>query len=184
MRQMIADAAASVDEARKQWGWYLVLGIILILVGIYAIGAELIATLASVIAIGAVLLVSGVVQIITAFMARGTGHIILLLLIGILDIVVGWSLFQHPGAGALVITLLLGVLFIFGGIYRLVSALLLQFPQYGWAAFSGIVSIILGILLWAEWPSSALWFIGLAVGISLIFNGIAWSSLALRLKNA
>jgi uncharacterized membrane protein HdeD (DUF308 family) len=184
MRQTITDSAASIEAARKQWGWYLALGIVLILVGIYAISSEAVATLASVIVIGAVLFVAGVAQIITAFMARGAGHIILLLLVGVLDIVVGLMVLEHPDAGALTITLLLAALFVFGGIFRFVSALLLQFPQYGWVAVSGIISIILGILLWMQWPYSALWFIGLVVGLSFIFNGIAWSSLALRLKPA
>src|SRR6516225_257839 len=141
MRQIAWDVA----EAHKQWGWYLALGVLLILVGAYAIYAEGLSTLASVLALGIALL-------------------------------------QHPGVGALTITLLLGALFMFGGIFRFVSALWLQFPNYGWVAGAGVLSFILGLLLWIQWPTSAFWFIGFAVGLNFIFAGIAWSSLALRLK--
>ena len=184
MRTIAADVAESVDQAHKLWGWYLALGSVLILVGIYAIYAEWIATMASVIVLGAVLLIAGIAQIVGAFMARGAGHVILLLLVGALDIVVGLMLIEYPAAGALTLTLLLAVVFVFGGIFRFVSAVWLQFPHYGWVAFSGIISIILGILLWTEWPISAIWFIGFVVGLNFIFAGIAWSVMAWKLKAA
>ena len=182
MREAISDVAGAVQAAHKEWGWYLTLGIALILLGGYCIYAETVATLASVMVIGAVILLSGIVQIVAAFMARSAGHIILLLLIGALDIVVGWMLLQHPEFGALILTLFLAVLFVFSGIYRIFAALWLQFPYYGWVIFSGLVSVVLGILLWAQWPVSAFWFIGFAVGLSFVFEGISLSSLALRLK--
>lgn len=177
-------AAADVSQVHKLWGWYVTLGVVLILVGIYAIWAELAATLASVIVLGVALLIAGFAQIISAFGARGAGHVILLLLVGVLDIVVGLMLLEHPLAGALTITLLLAAIFVFGGIFRFFSALWLQFPQYGWMAFSGIVSVILGVLLWMQWPYSALWFIGFAVGLNFIFSGVAWSALGWKLKAA
>jgi uncharacterized membrane protein HdeD (DUF308 family) len=182
MRTIAEGAASSVRDAHKAWGWYMALGVILVLTGIYAIYAGEAATLASVIVLGLVLTIAGVAQVIGAFMARGAGHVILALLVGVLDIVVGIMLLQHPGIGALTITLLLAALFVFGGIYRFVAALWLQFPQYGWVALSGVVSFILGVLLWAQWPLSATWFIGFAVGVNFIFSGVAWAGLAWRLK--
>jgi uncharacterized membrane protein HdeD (DUF308 family) len=184
MRTIAGDVASSIGQARKEWGWYLVLGILLILLGIYAIVYGEAATLAAIIVLGIVLLVAGIVQIVGAFMARGAGHVILALLVGVLDIIVGLMLLQHPGIGALTITLLLAALFVFGGIFRFVSALWLQFPQYGWVALSGALTFILGILLWLQWPVSAAWFIGFIVGLNFIFVGITWAMLALRLKAA
>lgn len=184
MNTVTADVAQSVQQVRSMWGWYLALGIALIVVGAYALYAESQATVASIIALGVVLMIAGIAQIVSAFMARTAGHVVLLLLVGVLDIVVGLMLAQHPDAGALTVTLLLAALFVFGGIYRFVAALWLQFPQYGWVAASGALSVILGILLWAQWPNSASWFIGFAVGINFIFAGIAWSAIALRIKNA
>ncbi len=169
-------------QARHLWGWYLALGVVLVLVGCYAIWAETIATLASVIILGIVLLIAGIAQLIGAFMARGIGHIILILLVGVLDVVVGYIVIQHPGIGALAITLFLAALLIVSGIYRVAAAIWFHIPQSGWIALSGVLSFILGILLWIEWPSSAFWFMGLVVGIHFIFAGLAWSSFAWRLR--
>lgn len=180
MAQIIQDAA----QARKDWGWYVALGVLLILVGIYAIWAEGVATLASVFALGIVLVIAGVGQLFAAFMSRGAGHVVLLLLVGVLDVIVGLMLLEHPVGGALVVTLLLAALLVFGGVFRFVSALWLQFPNYGWVALSGVLSTILGILLWAQWPVSAIWFIGFVVGLNLIFAGISWTWLGWRLKPA
>jgi len=181
--QAVSDVVEPVQKAHKLWGWYLALGIALAALGAYCIYAEVAATVASVIVLGVVLMLSGIVQLGAAVMARGAGHIILLLLVGALDIVVGLILFGHPEFGALIITLFLATLFVFGGAYRFVAALWLQFPHYGWVAFSGLVSLALGILLWTQWPISAFWFIGLAVGVNLIFTGLTWSAIALKLKN-
>jgi uncharacterized membrane protein HdeD (DUF308 family) len=183
MRTIVGDIAASVEQARKNWGWYLALGILLILVGIYAIWAGEAATIAAVVALGIVLLIAGIGQLVGAFMVRGAGHVILSLLIGVLDIVVGLILIGHPALGALTITLFLAALFVFAGIFRFISALWLQYPQYGWAAASGFVTFLLGVLLWAQWPISAVWFPGFAVGVNFIFAGVAWTAMGLRLKS-
>lgn len=182
MRTIAADVAGSIQQAHKMWGWYLALGILLILVGVYAILYGEAATIASIIVLGAVLLIAGIAQIIGAFMTRGAGHVILFLLVGVIDIIVGWMLLQHPGVGALTLTLLLSVLFVFGGIFRFVAALWLQFPHYGWVAFSALVTLVLGVLLWISWPVSGLWFIGFAVGVNFIFAGVGWSAMAWKLR--
>jgi uncharacterized membrane protein HdeD (DUF308 family) len=182
MKSIVSEAAGAIGEARRLWGWYLAVGIALILIGAYCIWAEVLTTVASVVVLGAVLFVAGLSQIIGAFMARGAGHVILTLLIGVLNIIIGLMLIEHPAVGALAITLLIAALLVFGGVFRFVSALWLQGPQYGWIAISGVISIVLGILLWAQWPVSAFWFIGFAVGLSFIFEGVAFSSLGLKLK--
>jgi uncharacterized membrane protein HdeD (DUF308 family) len=180
----VADLAQGVADARKLWGWYFALGVVMILIGLYCIWAEGIATLASVLVLGVVLFVAGIAQIVGAFVARGAGHVILLLLIGALDIIVGLMILEHPELGALAITLFLAALFIFGGIFRFVSALALQIPNYGWVAAAAVLSIILGILLWTQWPISAIWFIGFVVGLQFVFSGAAWAVMGWKLKSA
>ena len=181
---MKAVLGETIVDARKHWGWYLALGVVLMLVGLYCIWAEGLATAASVLVLGAILFVAGISQIIGAFMTRGAGHVILMLLVGVLDIVVGLMLIEHPAIGALTITLFIAAILVFSGIFRFFSALWLQMPQYGWIALSGVISIVLGILLWTQWPISAFWFIGFAVGLSFFFEGVAFTSLAFRLRSA
>jgi uncharacterized membrane protein HdeD (DUF308 family) len=176
-------AVAAIGEARKNWGWYLALGIVLMLTGVYCIWAEGLATVASVVVLGAILMVGGIAQIAGAFVARGAGAVIMLLLAGILEIVVGVMLAGHPGIGALTITLFVAMLLVFGGAYRLVSSLVLQVPHLGWAVLSAVVTVLLGVMLWTQWPFSATWFIGFAVGISFVFQGAGLASLAYKLKS-
>jgi len=183
MKTAVASLLQPVKEAHNQWGWYLAMGIAFVALGAYCLYATSAATLASVIVIGSVMMLAGFFQLAAAVMARGAGHVIFLLLIGALDIVAGLMLVSHPDIGAAVLTLFLAVTFVFGGLYRFVTALVLQFPSYGWAAFSALITLALGVMLWMQWPVSALWFIGMAVGINLVFAGMAWSSIAFKLKN-
>ncbi len=174
--------ALSSDELRREWKWYFGVGVALVLLGILALIAEVSATLASVIVYGAIVFVAGIAQIVGAFRAHGAGHVFLYLLLGVLDAIVGLILIGHPLLGALVLTLLLAIMFVVGGAFRLISALWLRFPHYGWAAFSGAVTVVLGLMLWDQFPTSALWFIGLAIGINFIFFGASLASMGLRLR--
>ncbi|HTZ54994.1 MAG TPA: HdeD family acid-resistance protein, partial [Candidatus Acidoferrum sp.] len=174
----------SIRKIQGRWGWYLFLGVLLIALGVLAIIYESTATAVSVIVLGALLIVAGVAKLIAMFQSRGAGHVILLLLLGALDIVVGWTLIQYYAAGSLIATLLLAVLFVFTGFYGFVAAMWLQLPNYGWYAVLGLLTIALGVLLWLQWPISAIWFIGFTVGLYLIFGGVTWIAFALKIKPA
>lgn len=183
MTSIISGLNETVDTIRKEWGWFLVLGLSLIVLGVFAIVYEEIATLASISALGILLVLAGAMQLAAAFGARGAGHVVLYLLFGLLEMLVGFVLIGHPIGGALLVTLTLSVYLIFSGTCRFVYALWSQLPNYGWAAFAGLVSALLGVLLWMQWPSSAVWFLGFAVGVNFIFAGTSWTALALKLRN-
>jgi len=85
--------------------------------------------------------------------------------------------------GAETLTLVLASFFIVGGIFRAVGSAMAKFPRWGWAVFSGAVSVILGILLLAQMPLSGLWFIGFAIGVDLIFEGAASIGFATAIHN-
>ncbi len=184
MSTIVSQLSETLTTARKDWGWFLALGIGLIVLGVVSVVYESSATLASVITLGVIIMVAGILQIAGAFQARGAGHVILYLLAGVLDLVVGFVLVYYPGAGALAVTLVLAVYLLFGGIFRTIYALWAQFPQYGWAVFASLVTAALGFLLLAQWPTSAFWFLGFAVGVNLILLGVSWSALAFKLKPA
>jgi uncharacterized membrane protein HdeD (DUF308 family) len=184
MSSIIADVNASLRAVQKEWGWFLVLGLSLIILGVLAIIYEEIATLASIAALGIFLVIGGLMQLAAGFFARGAGHVVLYLLFGALEVLVGLVLFAHPAAGALIVTLWLAVYLIFSGLFRVIYTLWAQMPNSGWAVFAGLLAIALGVLLWMQWPSSAVWFLGFAVGINFIFAGVAWTALALRLRSA
>jgi uncharacterized membrane protein HdeD (DUF308 family) len=171
-----------VENLRHRWGWLLTLGIVMILLGTFALVVTPAATLASVLILSWILVFSGVAETIYAFRIHRWGGLFLHLIVGLLGIFVGLVAVTHPVAGALAWTLLFASFLTVIGVFRIIAALSLKFPHWGWAVFDGIVTLGLGILLWAEWPWSGLWFLGVALGISLLFRG--WSyvmfSLAIR----
>jgi uncharacterized membrane protein HdeD (DUF308 family) len=90
----------------------------------------------------------------------------------------------NPGAGALVLTLILAVFFMVAGLFRIMAALTMRFPQWGWLLVSGIVTLLLGLLIWRQWPVSGLWVIGLFIGIDMIFCGWSWVMAALAARRS
>jgi uncharacterized membrane protein HdeD (DUF308 family) len=176
---MINLAGPRIEAIREHRGWFIVLGIILIIIGLIAVVYDVTATVVSVLFVGWLLIVGGVVEVFHAFRTHGWGGIFLHLLAGLLAVIVGLVFVTHPLAGALTLTLVLGALFLVEGIFRLIGVLRLRFPGWGWAAAAAVITAILGLLLLDQWPVSALWFIGFAVGIDMIFRGWGWIMLAI-----
>lgn len=182
MNTFVSNANAAVGELRRAWGWLLTLGILLAGMGLFAIVYQGASSIASVMAFGAVLVAAGIVQLASTFQARGAGHAILYLLLGAFDLVIGFVLIAHPAVGAMAITLVLSAYFLVGGIYRVMYALWLQFPQYGWFVFNGVVMAALGVLLWMQWPGASFWFLGFAVGVNFIITGLTWIAVAVQAR--
>jgi uncharacterized membrane protein HdeD (DUF308 family) len=171
------------ENLRHRWGWLLGLGIIMVALGTIALFITPAATIGTVLVLGWLLVISGVIEMVHAFRVRRWGGLFLHLIGGVLGILVGLLVVTHPVAGALVWTLLFASFFTVIGLFRLFAAISLKFPNWGWAVFDGIVTLGLGILLWAEWPWSGLWFLGLAVGVSLILRGWSYVMFALAIHN-
>jgi uncharacterized membrane protein HdeD (DUF308 family) len=171
-----------LEHARRNWGWYLVLGIALIVLGLFALTYSLTATLVSVMILGWVLIFSGVAEAVQAFKVHRSGGAFLHLLGGILEMVVGVIAVLDPLRSAVVLTLVLAIYLLVGGLFRVFAALMLAFPGWGWVALGGGISALLGVALVAKWPWDALWFLGMCVGIDLILNGSAWIAFALGVR--
>jgi uncharacterized membrane protein HdeD (DUF308 family) len=169
-----ADAfSAGMEEVRRSWGWLLALGILLIVLGVVCVGTATTATTVSILVFGWILLFSGVAWFVGAFQAWSWGGVFLYLLNAIIRGVTGYLLIRHPDAGAEGVTMVLAALFIVGGLFRAATAGAIQFPRWGWTAFAGVVSVVLGAYLLTTWPAASTYFIGLAIGIDLIFDGAA-----------
>jgi uncharacterized membrane protein HdeD (DUF308 family) len=166
------------EEIRRKWGWFLVLGIALVVLGVLALAVPHLVTLTSVMLFGWLVILGGVFEAIAAFSAPKWTGVTLHLLSGILGAVIGTLIITHPAIGAGALTLLLASFFLVGGLFRIGAAVTLRFPAWGWAVFGGIVTALLGVFIWAEWPSSAIWVIGTFVAIDLILRGWSWMMLA------
>jgi len=154
-------------------GWVIFAGILSLVLGIAAIVYNGTATIASVVVFGWLLMFGGFIEIAQAFQVRYWSGFFLYLLDGIVRAVVGALLVLYPQSGAEALTLVLSFYFIAGGLFKSVGSSLLRFPSWGWSVLSGVVSIVLGVMLAMQWPTSSTWFIGFAVGIDLILYGWA-----------
>ncbi len=164
---------------KKNRGWYLALGVVLVATGLVAMGSSLAATLVSVVFFGWLMMFVGVAEVFHAFWRKDWGGFFVDLLGGVLYFVVGGMLVANPAASAVGITLVIAVFLIVSGLFRIVAALAGRPPHWGWLLLSGGMSLLLGILIWAEWPVSGLWVIGLFIGIEMLFNG--WSLIMLSI---
>jgi len=173
---------AGLDEIHNSWGWFVALGVALIALGGVCIVYNATATEATVLAFGWLLLVGGVFSLIQAFRTRTWSGFFLFLLSALLRGFTGYLLIRYPLAGETSLTLVLASFFVVGGVFRAVGAGTLQLPQWGWAAFSGLVSVALGVMLLMQLPTSSLWFIGLAIGIDFIFDGASFIALGAALR--
>jgi len=163
--------AAGLEQVRKSWGWFLTFGILLTVLGVACVGKAQTATTFSILALGWVLMISGVVWLINSFYAFSWHGFFLYLLNAIIRGVTGYLLVRHPDAGAQGVTMVLAALFIVGGLFRGIGAGVIQFPRWGWTVFSGLVSFGLGVYLLATWPAASTYFVGIVIGVDLIFDG-------------
>lgn len=179
---MTRDGLLLVDDFRHKWGWLLVIGISMVCLGSIALLITPAATLGTVLVLGWLLVVSGVVEAIQSFRVRNWRGIFLHLIGGVLGVLVGLLVVTHPVAGALALTLLFASFFTVIGVFRLVAAIRLKFPKWGWTAFDGAVALLLGLLLWIDWPGSGLWFLGFAVGVTLLLRGWSYVMFAVAVR--
>ena len=173
-----------LQEVRRNWGWYLALGLVFVLLGTIAIGRSYLLTVVSVRFFGWLMIFGGIMEGIHAFWKeRGWGGFFIDLLTSILYVVVGFMVVANPGATAVALTLLIAMFLIFGGIFRIAAAISVRYPNWGSVLLHGVVNLLLGILIWRQWPLSGLWVIGLFIGIEMLFNGWSLVMLGLSAKN-
>jgi uncharacterized membrane protein HdeD (DUF308 family) len=170
-------------EIIQYWGWFLAFGIGVLVLGIAAVVRSVAATVVSMLFFGWLLVLGSGIEIAQAVMAGRWAGFLHHLFAAILFGVAGLLLVTRPLKSAEVVTVLIGVLFLVRGLFQIVGSVALALPGWGWLAADGLITLVLGMLVLAEWPASGLWAIGLFIGIDLIFYGCTWIMLALGLHN-
>ncbi|MDJ0593537.1 MAG: HdeD family acid-resistance protein [Pleurocapsa sp. MO_226.B13] len=172
---------------KSQLGWAVTLGILAIVLGFIALIIPLIAGIVITIFLGVVFLIYGIFHIVYAFSTRkmGAGWFVLQVLLGILYLIAGSVILKSPWEGLTILTLIVGILIFIDGIIQVINAFDMK-PLYGWGwgVFSGILGVILGILIWSNWPVSSIWTIGTLVGVNLITNGLAIFKISSAMRQA
>jgi uncharacterized membrane protein HdeD (DUF308 family) len=172
-------------DVAKNWIWLLVLGIIFIILGFFGLGRLFALTVASVFFFGILILIGGAVQFFESFKCKGWKSVLLHVIIAILYVILGILLIINPLVASVVFTLFLAIGFILVGIFRLGMAIQARGTAgWNWLLFSGILSVLMGLIVAARWPVSGLFIIGLFVAIELIFHGWSYIMLALTARKA
>jgi len=166
-------------------GWLLVLGIAYVIFGWVAIGYPMAATIAVELLIGYILLVAGLVSVVGAFFSGNWKNMVLILLSGILYLIVGFMLVTNLKEGVIALTLLLAAFLFVEGFFKIIHAYQVKPAQnWIWILVSGVASVILGIMIWAEFPQSSAFIIGLLFGIYFLINGFSLIMFSFALKDA
>jgi uncharacterized membrane protein HdeD (DUF308 family) len=171
-----------LHSLRSHWGWLLALGVVMVVLGTIALMIIPAATIGTALVLGWLLVASGVFEMVHAFRVRQWGGFFLHLIGAVLGLLSGLLVVTHPLAGAAAATLLFASFLTAIGLFRLIAALSLKFPHWGWAVFDSLVTLGLGILLWAEWPSSGVWILGVCVGVSLLLRGWSYVMFAIAIR--
>jgi uncharacterized membrane protein HdeD (DUF308 family) len=169
-------------EIAHQWGWFLAFGIVLALLGFIAIIRSFAATVVSMVFFGWLLVFAGAIEFIDSFMVGHWAGFFLHLLSAVLFIFIGILFVLRPVLSAEVATFVMSFFFLAGGLYEVVSSLWSHVEGWGWQVFDGVLSMLMGGLLLAQWPLSGLWVIGFFVGIHLLISGLSWITLSLELR--
>jgi uncharacterized membrane protein HdeD (DUF308 family) len=174
-----------VDIVRQASKASMVWGILLVVFGMVAIGSPFLAAVAVNIAVAWLIVLAGVVHIMLGVRAHGAGSMIWKLLVGLAYLAFGVYLITHPVLGVASLTLVLASLFLIEGILDLVLFFSMR-PLGGssWVLVDGIITLLLGLMIYRQWPSSAAWAIGTLVGVSMIVSGVTRVMLSLAVRQA
>lgn len=167
----------------QYWGWFLAFGVGLVALGIAAIARCFTATVASMLFFGWLLLIGCGIEVAQAVLVGQWAGFFYHLLAAILFGVTGFFFVTRPKISAEVATMVMAMFFMIGGLFQMIATLIVVPPNWGWQVADGIISFVLGGLVFAQWPASGLWAIGLFIGIDLIFYGFAWIALALDVRS-
>ena len=168
------------DDVRSRWGWFVALGALMIAAGVIALSSLFLATVASVLVVGIMMIVSGVFEVIHGIQMKRWSRFFLWIAIGALYMIGGLFAVTNPLLASAVLTLMLGGFLIAAGIVRIFLAMQMRAGSpWGWIAFSGAVTLLLGAVIVIGWPISSLYALGIFLGVDLIFAGVSWLSAGL-----
>jgi uncharacterized membrane protein HdeD (DUF308 family) len=168
---------------KKSVGWSIGLSILMILAGFLAIALPQVAGITVNLLVAWLLVFSGCAHLVFAWHTRATGGLLWELLLGVLYIFVGTYLLLRPVAGLASLTLALAIYLFAEGVLELILSFVLRpMPGSGWLLFDGVITLILGVMIWRTWPSSTEWVIGTLVGISMLLSGTTRLMLSLAAR--
>ncbi|MWP46442.1 HdeD family acid-resistance protein [Gilliamella sp. Pas-s27] len=172
-----------LQNLKPKSNWFILIGVILIVLGCLALTYQFIATVFSVYFIGSLILIAGIAQALHSFNIKSFGQSALWAVMGILYIVIGLMSFFQPVAVSSALTLVISFLLLMSGFTQLFAALNNRnLPSWGWILTSAIITLILGFMIIIGWPYDSVWVLGMFLGIDLIFQGWAYVAIGFAIK--
>jgi uncharacterized membrane protein HdeD (DUF308 family) len=172
----------TMEVPRSLWVLFLLIGVVLIVLGLFGIVAPFIVGLATVLLYGILILISGGAHAVAVFQARSWNGVVLHLLMAVLALMLGFFFLTEPATTMKVLVLVLTMFFIVGGIFRILASVMIRSRNWLMYLLSGVVSLLLGFFVWERWPDDSDWVIGTFIGIELLFEGFSTISLALAIR--
>ena len=168
---------------RAHAGIAVAVGVVLILLGVLAICAPFVAGLSVMLMLGGLLLAGGVALCVLASRAGAFTTGLPVLLMGVLMVFAGFYMLSRPVSALASMTLLLAAYLVVSGIIELVAGFRAR-PEdgWGWVVASAVVSLVLGVMLWRQWPVSGMWAIGTLFGIKLMMTGLSMTSIGMTVR--
>jgi uncharacterized membrane protein HdeD (DUF308 family) len=158
---------------------FLFLGISSVVLGLFAVYFSLFSSLITIVGLGILLIIMGIFDGIQSFRLRTWKNFLLHLFLSVIYCVSGLLIMAHPLVSEINLTLLLAFFFIISGLVRIIFSLSHHTLHKGWNIFNGIITFILGLLIWQQWPVSGLWVFGTFMGINALLTGWTWIMLFL-----
>jgi uncharacterized membrane protein HdeD (DUF308 family) len=168
---------------KKATNWFIAIAVLFILLGLFAIAEPFAAGLGVTLLVGWLLVFGGVAHFFAAFKGGGAKHVILQVLVGIVYLIGGFYFLTHTIMGVSTLTLLLSGVILAEGVLEIVAYIRLKSAHgASWMLINGVVTLLLGGLIWFHWPSSTVWAIGTLVGVNLLMTGISRLMLGLAAR--
>jgi len=168
---------------KKATNWFIAIAVLFILLGLFAIAEPWTAGLGVTLLVGWLLVIGAVAHFFAAFKGHGAKHVILQVVVGIVYLIGGLYFLTHTIMGVSTLTLLLSGVILAEGVLELVAYFRLKSAHgASWLLINGVVTLLLGGLIWFHWPSSAVWAIGTLVGVNLLMTGISRLMLGLAAR--
>jgi len=169
------------ETVRDKWGWFLALGIALVIGGAAMITVPLASSIAVTLVIAVAFAIGGAAQIWHAFSVKGWSGFLWDILTGVIALVGAAAVYFNPVIGAFALTLVVAGILLAQGLTQILLAFKVRpHDGWGWLLAAGLLSILAALCIWFEFPSSALWALGLLAGTAVLING--WSYIAIALS--
>lgn len=172
------------DLLKQRLNWLIAISVLLIIVGITAIVSPIVTAIVAVTWIAAFITIAGIALLVHAFQSRHEGGFIWKLLLGLLYVTTGILLVLYPLQGVLTLTVLIGAFLVVEGIFEIILATQLRSTaNWVWMLLNGILTLILGIIIWSQSPLNAVSLVGTLVGVSILFSGVSRLMLAIAMRS-